>query len=68
MFQIPGGHGNLSGLYVVAKVKDLEQKGVKDLYGHNSTPDKAIAMTWCQTGIGFSPQMYTVTDGSVEVD
>lgn len=67
MFQIPTGHPGLSGLYVVAYVKDIEQKHKPDLYGHAATAVLATATQWCQTGIGFSPQMYVVTKGEVEV-
>lgn len=67
MFQIPSGHPGLSGLYVVAYAKDVAGKGVPDLYGHAATADLATAETWCNTGVGFSPAMYSVTKGKVEV-
>jgi hypothetical protein len=68
MFQIPDGHPGLSGLYVVAYVKDVHGKHAVDLYGHAATSDLATATQWCQTGAGFSPAMYTVTRGNVEVE
>jgi len=67
VFQIPNGWPGLSGLYVVAYVKDIKQKGVADLYGHAATADLTIANAWCDTGVGFSPSMYSVVKGKVEV-
>jgi hypothetical protein len=67
MFQIPSGHPGLSGLYVVAYTKDVLPKGATDLYGHAATADLATATSWCETGVGFSPAMYSVTKGKVEV-
>jgi len=67
MFQIPNGWPGLTGLYVVSYAKDINQKRKPDLYGHSATSDLAIATTWCETGIGFSPTMYPVTKGEVEV-
>lgn len=67
MFQIPSGHPGLSGLYVVAYTKDVMPKGSTDLYGHAATADLTTATTWCETGVGFSPAMYSVTKGKVEV-
>jgi hypothetical protein len=68
MFQIPAGHPGLSGLYIVAYVKETSGKNTPDLYGHASTMDAATATQWCQTGTGFAPTMYTVTKGKVELD
>jgi hypothetical protein len=68
MFQIPAGHSGLSGLYVVAYAKETSGKRTPDLYGHEATGDLATATQWCQSGIGFSPTMYPVTKGSVDVD
>ena len=68
MFQIPAGHGSLSGLYVVAYVKEVNQKHMPDLYGHEATADLATATQWCQTGTGFAPTMYPVTKGNVEIN
>jgi hypothetical protein len=68
MFQIPDGHPGLSGLYVVAYVKEVKQKHAPDLYGHAATADLNTATQWCQTGDGFSPTMYVVTKGNVEVE
>jgi len=68
MFQIPSGHDGLSGLYVVAYVKDVKGKHTPDLYGHTATSDLATATQWCQTGEGFSPILYTVTGGKVEIN
>ncbi len=68
MFQIPSGHAGLSGFYVVAYAKESSNKKTPDLYGHTSTGDLATATQWCQTGAGFSPQMYPVTKGNVEVN
>lgn len=67
MFQIPSGHPGLSGLYIVAYTKDVLPKGATDLYGHAATADLATATTWCETGVGFSPAMYSLTKGKVEV-
>jgi len=69
MFQIPGGYPGLSGLYVVAYVKENNQKYAKDLYGHNATTDLDTATQWCQGGsdAGFAPAMYQVTKGDIEV-
>ena len=67
MFQIPGGHPGLSGIYVVSYVKDVDGKGVPDLYGHAATADLATAQAWCDTGVGFTPAMYSVTKGKVSV-
>jgi hypothetical protein len=67
MVQIPSGWPGLTGLYVVFYVKDINQKGVADLYGHNATSDLTTATTWCETGVGFNPAMYSVTKGKVEV-
>jgi len=67
MFQIPSGHPGLSGLYVVAYVKEV--RGAQpDQYGHAATADLATATQWCQTGTGFSPTMYPITQGRVEVN
>jgi len=67
MFQIPDGHPGLSGLYVVAYAKEV--RGAQpDLYGHAATADLATATQWCQTGTGFSPTMYTITQGRVEIE
>ncbi len=68
MFQIPAGHPGLSGLYVVAYVKEVKQEHSPDLYGHAATADLNTATQWCQTGDGFSPTMYAVTKGNVEVE
>ena len=68
MFQIPNGHPGLSGLYIVAYVKDGGTPGkTHDLYGHTSTSDLATAQSWCGTGTGFTPGMYSITDGNVVV-
>lgn len=67
VFQIPEGWPGLTGLYVVAYVKDIKQKGVADLYGHAATADLATATAWCDTGTGFVPAMYSVVKGKVEV-
>jgi hypothetical protein len=67
MFQIPDGWPGLTGLYVVSYVKDVEKKGVVSLYGHSATSDLATATAWCETGVGFSPAMYPVIKGKVEV-
>lgn len=67
MFQIPGGHPGLSGIYVVSYVKDVDGKGVPDLYGHAATADLATAQSWCESGVGFTPAMYSVTKGKVSV-
>lgn len=66
MFQIPDGHPGLSGLYVVAYAKEVK-KGA-DLYGHAATADLATATAWCRTGVGFTPTMYPVTHGKVDVE
>lgn len=66
MFQIPAGHPGLSGLYVVSYVKEVNHG--TDLYGHAATGDLATATAWCQTGAGFAPAMYSVTQGRVEVN
>jgi hypothetical protein len=68
MFQIPNGFPGLSGMYVVSYVKETKQKNVADLYGHAATADLATATAWCDTGVGFSPTMYQVTKGKVEVE
>jgi hypothetical protein len=67
MFQIPPGNP-YSGLYVVAYVKDVKGKHAVDLYGHAATSDQPTAQAWCETGAGFSPTMYTVTSGKVEIN
>jgi len=67
MFQIPSGHTGLSGIYVVSYVKDVDGKGVPDLYGHAATADLATAQSWCESGVGFTPSMYSVTKGKVSV-
>ncbi len=67
MFQIPAGHPGLSGLYVVSYVKSTKGKDTPELYGHASTADLATATAWCKTGSGFSPTMYTVTKGNVQI-
>ena len=67
MFQIPAGWSGLTGLYVVSYVKDSGHKGVSDLYGHAATADLATATQWCETGVGFSPAMYSITKGKVKV-
>jgi choice-of-anchor C domain-containing protein len=64
-FQIPAGHPGLSGLYVVVYVKHVANG--PDLYGQAVAPDLATATQWAQTGIGFSPTMYTVTKGKVNI-
>ena len=66
LFQIPDGFPGLSGLYVVSYVKEVDHG--TDLYGHAATADLATATQWCQTGVGFSPTMYPVTSGEIEVD
>ncbi len=68
VFQIPAGWPGLTGLYVVAYVKDIKQKHVADLYGHAATADLATATGWCETGVGFAPAMYSVVKGKVEVE
>ena len=68
MFQIPDGWPGLTGLYVVAYVKDVEQRKTADLYGHAATSDLITATAWCETGVGFNPTMYPVTKGKVEVN
>ncbi len=67
VFQIPEGWPGLTGLYVVAYVKDIKQRGVADLYGHAATADLTTATAWCDTGVGFAPAMYSVVRGKVEV-
>lgn len=67
MFQIPSGHPGLSGLYVVSYVKDTGTPVTGDLYGHAATGDLSTAQSWCQTGIGFTPTMYVITSGHLEV-
>ena len=67
MFQIPDGHPGLSGLYVVAYVKIVDADSKSYLYGHAATSDLPTATTWCQTGAGFSPGMYTVNKGVMYV-
>lgn len=66
MYQIPAGFPGLSGLYVLAYVKEV--KNAPDLYGHTATADLNAATLWCQTGNGFTPTMYPVTKGHVEVE
>lgn len=67
MFQIPAGHPGLTGLYVVAYVKDMQPKKVADLFGFSATADSTTATTWCETGEGFAPSFYAVAHGKVEV-
>jgi hypothetical protein len=68
MFQIPSGWNGLSGLYVVAYVKDGGTPGIKgDLYGHAATGDSTTALGWCETGTGFAPGMYPVTGGNLSI-
>lgn len=66
MFQIPSGFPGLSGQYVVAYVKEV--KHGQDLYGHAASSDQATATQWCENGVGFSPTMYTVTKGDVDIE
>lgn len=66
MFQIPEGYPGLSGMFVVSYVKEVKHGA--DLYGHSATADEATAKAWCETGVGFSPSMYSVTKGEVEVE
>lgn len=68
MFQIPNGWPGVSGLYVVSYVKEVGGHATPDLYGHAATADLATATTWCETGTGFSPSMYSVTRGRVGVE
>lgn len=68
MFQIPAGHPGLSGLYVVAYVKEVKHSVGQDLYGHAATADLTTAQTWCNTGAGFAPTMYPVTHGNVYIN
>jgi hypothetical protein len=67
LFQIPEGHPGLSGLYVVVYVKIVDADAGSYLYGHAATSDLATATTWCETGAGFSPGMYTVKNGVIYV-
>jgi hypothetical protein len=68
MFQIPNGFPGLSGLYIVSYVKDGGAPGkIHDLYGHTSTSSLSTAQSWCNTGSGFVPSMYPITDGNVVV-
>ncbi len=67
MFQIPSGYPGLSGLFVVAYTKDVLSKHSSDLYGHAATADLATATAWCESGVGFSPAMYPVLNGKVEI-
>ncbi len=67
MFQIPAGHPGLSGQYVVVYVKEGQNKA-QNLYGHAATSDLVTATTWCNTGSGFTPTMYQVTKGHIEVE
>lgn len=66
MFQIPDGYPGLSGLYIVSYVKEGKGK-TKAMYGHAATADVNVARQWCETGQGFSPSMYPVVRGDVEV-
>ena len=63
MDQIPAGHPGLSGLYVVAQVKIVNEVTKSYLYGHTASADLATATQWCQTGVGFAPTMYPVKSG-----
>src|SRR3954471_15357097 len=63
MLQIPEGHPGLSGLYVVGYVKIVDAATKQYLYGHSSTGDLATATSWCQTGAGFAPALYSVKSG-----
>ena len=67
MFQIPEGHPGLSGLYIVGYIKIVDAATKQYLYGHAATSDQATATQWCQTGVGFSPAMYTVKSGVLYV-
>lgn len=68
MFQIPEGFPGLTGLYVVSSVTDGGTPGTNgDTYGHSATPDVTTALSWCESGNGFSPAMYPVTDGNLVV-
>lgn len=68
MFQIPEGWPGLTGLYVVAAVHDGGTPGTNgDTYGHAATGDLSTAKTWCETGAGFSPALYTISSGNLVV-
>lgn len=68
MFQIPAGWPGLTGLYIVAYAQENPVKHAKDIYGHATTADMSIAQGWCENGIGFTPSMYTVTKGELEIE
>lgn len=62
MFRIPvDAPPGLSGLYVVAKVKD----GLIDTYAHAGTPELATAKTWCEDGGSFTS--YAIKSGDLVV-
>ena len=68
MFQIPEGFPGLTGLYVVSSVMDGGTPGINgDSYGHSATPDLNTALSWCETGNGFSAAIYPITDGNLVV-
>ena len=67
MFQIPNGFPGLSGLYVVSYVKDAMTKHGAEVYGHAATSNELTARTWCETGAGYSPTLYTITKGELSV-
>lgn len=68
MFQIPAGWPGLTGLYVVSAVHDGGTPGTNgDTYGHNSTSNLATALTWCESGVGFTPNPYPITGGNLVV-
>lgn len=67
LFQIPAGHGGLSGLYIVIEVKD-GAKNSPATYAQAVAPDLATGTQWCETGVGFSPSYYTVTKDRLEIE
>ncbi len=68
MFQIPAGWPGLTGLYIVSAVHDGGTPGTNgDTYGHNSTSNLATALTWCESGVGFTPNPYPITGGNLVV-
>ena len=65
MFQIPNGWPGLTGLYVLAAVKDGGTPGTKDTYGHAATSNLATAQNWCEDGVGVTN--YRIYKGNLVV-
>lgn len=68
VFQIPEGWPGLSGLYVLAAVRDGGTPGTEgDTWGHTATSDPNQAKAWCESGIPSGIGNYPIVAGNLVV-